>query len=104
MNNWNTIRAFYKRHEAEIFNEPANEWGMPAYTWCDVPGMLSMTPIEEWLWADIRAANVVMYPQYPVGRFLWILATRSPKWRLNAMAMLSTWIKPKMASAMRSWR
>lgn len=69
MNNWNTIRAFYKRHEAEIFSEPANEWGMAAYTWCEIPGMITMTPIEEWLWSDIRDADIVMYPQYPVGRF-----------------------------------
>lgn len=69
MNNWNAIKAFYKRHDAEIFSEPSNEWGIPAYSWCDVPGLAVMTPIEEWLWADIRENNAVLYPQYPVGRF-----------------------------------
>lgn len=28
-----------------------------------------MTPIERWLWADIRHADAVFYPQYPVGNF-----------------------------------
>jgi very-short-patch-repair endonuclease len=28
-----------------------------------------LTPIEQWLWHDIRALDLVMYPQYPVAGF-----------------------------------
>jgi very-short-patch-repair endonuclease len=40
-------------------------WAMDAYEWDN--GMLQMTPIEAWLWHDIRHHNVILYPQYPVG-------------------------------------
>ena len=30
---------------------------------------LQMTPIEAWLWGDIRCVGSVLYPQYPVGGF-----------------------------------
>lgn len=69
MNNWNAISAFYKKYEKEIFSEPAYEWGLAAYMWDEVPGMIDMTPIEAWLWADLRGAGAVVYPQYPVGRY-----------------------------------
>jgi hypothetical protein len=35
--------------------------------WDEKP-MINMTPIEAWLWADIRECNAIFYPQYPVGR------------------------------------
>lgn len=66
-NDWNRIRAFYREHEAEIMAEERCEWGISAYEWDN--GMLRMTPIEAWLWSDIRQCNAIFYPQYPVGRF-----------------------------------
>lgn len=68
MNDWNGIERFYARHKDLICNSPSNEWAIGAYSW---DGLLRMTPIEAWLWEDIRDANVVMYPQWPVaGVFL----------------------------------
>lgn len=67
MNDWNAIRAFYREAERDILAAPPWEWAMDPYLWRN--GMLHMTPIEEWLWTDIRANGAVLYPQYPVGRF-----------------------------------
>jgi len=68
MNNWDAIRAHYRECMPIIMSSPADDWAMDAYHW-EGKQLLRMTPIEEWLWADIRNANVVMYPQLPVGRF-----------------------------------
>jgi very-short-patch-repair endonuclease len=66
-NNWSAIRAFYAEHHAAIMAEEACEWAIDAYAW-DERGIIHMTPIEAWLWADIRECNAIFYPQYPVGR------------------------------------
>ncbi|MBB1599505.1 endonuclease domain-containing protein [Variovorax sp. UMC13] len=69
MNNWNALREHYARFTPEILAEARNEWAIDAYAWDDGdPKMMHMTPIEAWLWADIRDANAIFYPQYPVGR------------------------------------
>lgn len=60
------IHDFYKRHEKTIMSGPSNEWAIPAYAW---DPLVNMTPIEEWLWADIREANAVFYPQWPIAGF-----------------------------------
>lgn len=64
-NDWNRVRKHYARHHAAIMAESGDEWGIDAYAWEDAG--IRMTPIESWLWGDIRAANMVMYPQYPVN-------------------------------------
>lgn len=70
MNDWNALREHYARFTPEILAEARNEWAIDAYAWDDGdPKMMHMTPIEAWLWADIRDANAIFYPQYPVGRF-----------------------------------
>lgn len=69
MNDWNRIRAHYARITPLILAERKNEWAVDAYDWDEGKGMIHLTPIESWLWADIRNANAVFYPQYPVGRF-----------------------------------
>ena len=69
MNDWNRIRAHYARFTPEILAAPKNEWAIDAYAWDEGRGMLHMTPIESWLWHDIRNANAIFYPQYPVSRF-----------------------------------
>lgn len=66
-NDWNRIRAFYREAEPDILAAGSWEWGIDAYLWDN--GMLEMTPIEAWLWHDIRNNNAVLYPQYPVGPF-----------------------------------
>jgi hypothetical protein len=67
-NNWAKVRAFYERHAPTILAGDRYEWAIPAYSW-EESGGFHMTPIEAWLWADIRAANAIFYPQYPVAGF-----------------------------------
>lgn len=67
MNDWNALRAHYAWVTPRILAAPKNEWAVDAYEW-DGKGMMRMTPIEGWLWAEMRDANAIFYPQYPVGR------------------------------------
>lgn len=66
MNDWDRIRAFYRRHHVAIMANPTF-WGMDVYAWDHEAG-IRLTPIESALWADIRLLSAVLYPQYPVGR------------------------------------
>ena len=65
-NDWDAIRRFYELWNPVLLRHRQDEWAMDAYEWDN--GMLRMTPIEQWLWADIRNNSAVLYPQYPVGR------------------------------------
>lgn len=66
-NKWDRIRAFYRDHHERIMAAPVNEWGIDPYAWdCE---MIFLTPIESWFWADIRACDAVLYPQYPALGF-----------------------------------
>lgn len=67
-NNWNAIRAHYAWATPLILAERRDEWAIDAYAWCEFD-MIHMTPIESWLWADIRECGAIFYPQYPVGKF-----------------------------------
>ena len=67
MNDWTAIRAHYRLYGKEILSSPKNEWAIDPYLWDN--GMLRMTPIESALWADIRDAGAILYPQYPVLGF-----------------------------------
>ena len=64
--NFKEIRAHYTRHNDRIMNANRGRFGLPAYAW---NGLVSMTPIEEFIWEKFRYLGIVMYPQYPVGRF-----------------------------------
>jgi very-short-patch-repair endonuclease len=67
--NWDSIRQFYDELRDEIKRAGRNEWAHgDAYLW-EHAGGITLTPIERWLWSDIRALDAVLYPQYPVGRF-----------------------------------
>lgn len=65
--NWQLIREFYAMFNEKIMAQKPNEWGIDPYAWDT--GLIRMTPIESWLWHDIRALDVVAYPQYPVGKY-----------------------------------
>lgn len=67
-NDWSALRAHYARFDPLIVTGPKNEWAIDPYAW-DGSRMLFMTPIEQWIWSEIRDANAIFYPQYPVGRF-----------------------------------
>lgn len=60
------IREFYRLAGDYISRAGRNEWGIDTY---EVDWLRLFTPIELALWHDIRAANAVLYPQYPVDRF-----------------------------------
>lgn len=68
-NNWSAIRAFYSDIIPLIMAEQRNEWAVDAYEWDGGKQMIIFTPIENWLWADIRECGAVFYPQYPVFNF-----------------------------------
>lgn len=61
------ITAFYEKRFGSILLE-SDEWGIDPYEW-ESCRAISLTPIEAALWHDIRAVDIVVYPQYPVGRF-----------------------------------
>lgn len=63
---WPGIRQFYRHHEMSIHRAGSTEWGIDPYAWESEAG-IRLTPIEDWLWQDIRTLGLVMYPQYPVG-------------------------------------
>lgn len=65
-NDWSAIRAFYAALNPLIMAEKKNEWATDAYCWDEGKRMIFFTPIENWLWADIRQCGAVLYPQYPV--------------------------------------
>lgn len=68
-NRWNDIRAFYDKINPLIMATPSNEWAVGAYCWEEHSCMINFTPIEAWLWADIRQSGAVLWPQYPVLNF-----------------------------------
>lgn len=61
------IQAHYAKHASAIEGR-RSEWAIDPYAWDHDAGIV-LTPIESALWQDIRAEGLVMYPQYPVGRF-----------------------------------
>lgn len=66
MNDFRAIREFYREMLLLIEASPKNDWAADPYAWSE---LIDMTPIEAWLWTDIRRADVILYPQFPVGRF-----------------------------------
>lgn len=56
----------YKSSMNQIMAAGSSNWGVDPYEWeC----FTRMTPIESALWAAIREAGIVMYPQFPIGPF-----------------------------------
>lgn len=72
------IKAFYAAREQAILAAPKNEWAFHPYEWDDVCG-ISLTPIEEAMWSDIRTCDLVMYPQYPAHGFFLDFANPKAK-------------------------
>jgi len=66
MNQFEAAKHLYSQYAPMILAGPKNEWAMDAYEWS---GKFSLTPIEYNIWCEIRMANAVMYPQYPVGKY-----------------------------------
>jgi very-short-patch-repair endonuclease len=60
-------REAYIAGERFIRAVPANRWAFDAYDF--VRDGRFFTPIEREFWSVIRINGIVLYPQYPVGRF-----------------------------------
>lgn len=67
MPDWDRIKAHYATAPAPI-HQVREEWLLDPYAW-DFQVGVELTSIERALWHDIRAEDLVLYPQYPVGRF-----------------------------------
>lgn len=97
MNDWNRLRAHYESAHAEIMAEEKNEWAIDPYAW--EGGKMQMTPIEVSLWHEIRGCNMVVYPQYPVGRFFVDFA--NPKAKVAIECDGKAWHEDKAKDAAR---
>lgn len=78
MSQFDRIKAYYRTYEREILDAGANGWGLDPYQW-DFEAHIKLTPIEDQFWFDIRHAGVVLYPQYPVGRYFVDFANPAAK-------------------------
>jgi hypothetical protein len=65
-NRFNALRDFYRLALPEIKEAGKAEWGIDPY---EINWVALFTPIESWLWNDIRALDLVLYPQYPIAGF-----------------------------------
>lgn len=97
MNNWNAIRSHYGHFTPQILAERSDEWAIDAYAWDN--GMIQLTPIEVWLWADIRESGCIFYPQYPVGRV--VLDFANPKAKVGIECDGAAYHKDKAKDAAR---
>lgn len=62
---WNDIRRHYDK--LHVLDFLPSVWACgDGYGWS---GLITLTPIEQWLWSDIRHHGAVLYPQYPVGKY-----------------------------------
>lgn len=66
MNDFNAIKHLYETIYDDIMGSPSNRFGTDPYVWCNC---VQLTPIEDAMWCDFRGLGIVMYPQYPVGRY-----------------------------------
>ena len=65
VHDWQGIKRHYESVAPQIMAAGRNEWGVDPYAW-ESEAKIRLTPIELWLWHDIRAIDMVLYPQYPV--------------------------------------
>lgn len=70
------LRQFYRLALPQILEAGSNEWGIDPY---EVDWISIFTPIELALWHDIRAADLVMYPQYPIKGYFVDFANPAAK-------------------------
>lgn len=60
------LRAYYRAAWQIVRTKPAHVWAIDPY---EIDWQAVFSPIEQAMWADIRAEGMVLYPQHPVGRF-----------------------------------
>ena len=71
-----SLRQFYRMANPQIHIAGPAEWGIDPY---EVDWISVFTPIELALWHDIRAADLVMYPQYPIDGYFVDFASPAAK-------------------------
>lgn len=71
-----SLRQFYRLVGSQIQDAGSAEWGIDPY---EVDWISIFTPIELALWHDIRAADLVMYPQYPIKGYFVDFANPAAK-------------------------
>lgn len=64
---FDAIRKHYAERAHLIVN--ASDWDLDPYEWDTPKSGIRLTPIEAAVWEELRNQDVVMYPQYPVGRY-----------------------------------
>ncbi len=64
MNHWGHYKSLYEGIAKELRETPSDMWAVPHSEWY---GYFTLTPIERWLWEEMRNNRMVMYPQYPIG-------------------------------------
>ncbi|MFA9439429.1 endonuclease domain-containing protein [Uliginosibacterium sp. sgz301328] len=74
------IRSLYREYEQDILSSVDGQWGIDPY---QLDWLKMFTPIEESAWASIRSAGLVLYPQYPVGRYFADFASPRKKFILE---------------------
>lgn len=60
------LQAYYRAAWPTVKATPAHRWATDPY---EVDWQAVFSPIEQALWADIRAEGMVLYPQHPIGRY-----------------------------------
>lgn len=60
------IKAFYESALPQIMDAKPGEWGIDPF---EVYWSAVFSPIERVMWQILRSERVVMYPQFPVGRY-----------------------------------
>jgi hypothetical protein len=75
---FDAIKAYY-RGVSRFLVTQSDEWGIDPYAWTESGSGIDLSPIEWALWDDIRMMNMVMYPQYPVGRYFVDFANPAAK-------------------------
>lgn len=91
-----SLRQFYRMASPQIHIAGPAEWGIDPY---EVDWISVFTPIELALWHDIRAADLVMYPQYPIDGYFVDFANPAAKVCIECDG--SQWHKNTEADAVR---
>lgn len=63
------IKRHYRQYASEFKNGRSDEWCIPAYAWKNPSSGIRLSPIEEFMWEEIRLRNAIFYPQWPADRF-----------------------------------
>lgn len=78
---FNAIRALYDLAMPRIAKMPHHRWAFDPSAWADewTVGTALFTPIEYQFFQEMRMRGVVMYPQFPVGRYFVDFGHPGPK-------------------------